>query len=99
MLGMGTEPVFFWGGLMMGAIWAVLLWLQLPGQTPRPERLSRQIGMTGLFLSGGLAWMLWAPVFGPVGAFFCLGGWGMALLCFMPVIWAVLSSTQTPHAS
>lgn len=94
-----AEPAFFWIGLMTGTIWAVLLWLQMPGQTPRPERLSRQIGRMGLVLSGGLTWAFWVPVFGPIGAFFCLGGWGMTLLCFMPVIWAFMSSSQTPHTS
>ncbi|WP_182081575.1 hypothetical protein [Bombella favorum] len=90
-----TEPVFFWGGLLAGAIWAVLLWVQLPGQTPRPERLSRSAAIVGLILSGGIAWILWARVFGAIPAFFCLGGWSMAMLCIVPILWAILVSNQS----
>ncbi|OOL18223.1 hypothetical protein AL01_05250 [Bombella intestini] len=90
-----TEPVFFWGGLLAGAIWAVLLWMQLPGQPPRPEKLNRSAAIVGLILSGGLAWILWAHVFGVIPAFFCLGGWSMAMLCIVPILWAVLISNQS----
>ena len=51
-------------------------------------------GLTGLIclaLSGLLTLTLWSPVFGVAGAFFCLGGWSMTLLCLMPVIWAFIS--------
>lgn len=98
MPGMIAESVFFWSGLLAGAIWAVLLWLQLPGQTPRPENLSWSAGMACLALSGGLAWALWSPVFGAIGAFFCLGGWSMALLCFMPVFWAFFCTYRSRQA-
>lgn len=93
-----SEPVFFWSGLLAGAVWAVLLWMQLPGNTPRPEKLGRTAGVVGLALSSGLAWLLWTHVFGAVTAFFCLGGLGMVLLCIMPILWAILISTQS-HTS
>lgn len=95
MTGMVTEPLFFWAGLLAGTAWVMLLWIQLPGHTPRPARLSRSAGLAGLALSGGLAWVLWSPVFGPVSAFFCLGGWSMALLCFMPVFWALFRTYRS----
>lgn len=91
MPGVMADSVYFWSGLLTGTLWAVLLWLQLHGQTPCPEHLNRRTGLICLALSGLLTLTLWSPVFGVAGAFFCLGGWSMTLLCLMPVIWAFIS--------
>ncbi|MCX5614806.1 hypothetical protein [Bombella saccharophila] len=86
------QSIFFLIGLVLSSISTILLWMHLPGKTPHPRYLHRARGLSLLASSAALAWAAWIPVFGLIGAFFCLGGWTMSLLCLLPILWAIITT-------
>ncbi|MCT6856083.1 MULTISPECIES: hypothetical protein [Bombella] len=94
-----TTFSLFAGGLGLGSFSAILLWLQLPGQTPQISYLNPTLAKGLLGVTALLAWNLWAYIFGPIGAFFCLGGLTMALLCLLPICWAILDTYRSSLSS
>lgn len=90
--------VFFFSGAITGIFWAVLLWLNLPGQTVLSNKLPQPVSHIILPLCGIITWLLWCPFFGAIAALFIFIFWSTALSCLLPILWAIFTSyrVRTP---